>query len=86
MSDINVTFSTPPAINVTFQTPAPISVEFENWQWPAGPPWKSAYELYIEDWGTLSEEDYIRPPQDYYNRAEIDWQFASLDIYYVRQW
>lgn len=42
-----------------------------NKQWPPWPAWKSAYEMYVDNWWTLSEQEWIDSFSNYYTKTEI---------------
>jgi hypothetical protein len=77
MSDINVKIWDE-VINVVLDN-AIIQVKQEevninmvlNSQWPAWPPGKSAYEIYVENWWTSSYEEWSNNLIDWYSKTEI---------------
>ena len=69
MNDIIIDFIEHAIIEIDFIETPSIEILFNNSQWLAWPPWKSSYEIYLDNWWTLSEQEWL---------AYIEWNLTII--------
>ena len=50
-------------LNMEFKHSPSINLNFNNTQWISWPAWKSTYEIYIANWWTMSEIEWLNTAQ-----------------------
>ncbi len=90
MDDITIDFIEENfSVNFTEET---FSIEYEAEQWPAGIPGipgipgKSSYDIYVENGGLLTEQEWIDTFVDTYSKTELDALLdANFNSFYTKE-
>ena len=84
MDDITIDFIEENfSVNFTEET---FSIEYQAEQWPAGIPGKSSYDIYVENGGLLTEQEWIDSFVDTYNKTELDALLdANFNSFYTKE-